>query len=83
MSIFAPLWHHLYPESSFPHEPRLRLITQQLLHLSLAYDGFKDDLQAALQDPKIVGWGKTLLTNIDDMMRLFIPVVSMIVFYAS
>jgi hypothetical protein len=81
LSIFAPMWHHLYPDSTFPHNAKLRLITQHLLYLTMAYADFKEDLDKALKDDNLRGWKRTLLTNLNNMIRFFIPVVSGCLFF--
>ena len=75
-TIFALLWHNLYPAAIFPIKPsRLVSITTHLMYMFLAYPMFKaelDELEGIDLPPMLC----TLRKDLVFMMEFAIPVVS-------
>jgi hypothetical protein len=75
-TIFAPLWHNLYPAGIFPIKPsRLVSITTHLMYMFLAYPMFKPELDALKEEDLSPVLG-TMRDDIVFMMEFAIPVVN-------
>lgn len=75
-SIFAPLWHNLYPAGIFPITPsRLLPITTHLMYMFLAYPMFKPELDA-LENVDLPPMLQTLRQDLVFLMEFAIPVVN-------
>ena len=75
-TIWAPLWHRLYPSSKFspnPHSPQEPAL--HFLFMARAYPSFKDDLNEALEDNQVGEVGKAMLENIKLLCEFVIPTV--------
>jgi hypothetical protein len=78
-TIWAPLWHRLYPGAKFyaktrsPQEPSMHF-----LYMMKVYHLFKEDLLAALADPGVSKDGRALLENIKFLCEFALPVVTLI-----
>ena len=75
-TIWAPLWHRLYPSSKFspnPHSPQEPAL--HFLFMARAYPSFKDELQEALDDNQVGAVGKAMLSNIQFLCEFAIPTV--------
>jgi hypothetical protein len=74
-TIFAPLWHNLYPGAIFPIKPsRLVGITTHLMYMFMAYPSFKAELDA-LEGADLPPMLDTLRQDLVFMMEFAIPVV--------
>ena len=75
-SIIAPLFHHLYPGSSFFTKPKtLTQATTLLTCMRLAYESVKDDIHETLLDYNLDQGHRALAQNLVDVCEFFIPVV--------
>jgi hypothetical protein len=75
-TIWAPLWHRLYPSSKFspnPHSPQEPAL--HFLFMARAYPSFKDELNEALDDNQVGPVGKAMLQNIKFLCEFAIPTV--------
>jgi hypothetical protein len=76
-TIWAPLWHRLYPGSKFPAKAQgPQEASMHLLYMSRAYPMFRGALEEALLDPAVKAPGKAMLRNIQFLLEYAIPVVS-------
>ena len=75
-TIWAPMWHRLYPSSKFspnPHSPQEPAL--DFLFMARAYPSFKNDLNEALEDNQVGKVGKSMLQNIKFLCEFAIPTV--------
>lgn len=71
----APLYHDLYPGSTYRHKPRrLADMTTLFMFINLAYNGFKEHLDDALE-VVTSGANLSLLLDIKDLCEFYIPTV--------
>ena len=75
-TIFAPLWHNLYPSAIFPIKPsRLVGVTTHLMYMFLAYPQFKAELDA-LENEDLQPRLNTFRKDLVFLMEFAIPVVT-------
>jgi hypothetical protein len=75
-TIWAPLWHRLYPGSTFYAKARSpQEATMHLLYMARAYKTFRPRLMAALLNPDVSEAGKAMLNNILFLNEYAIPAV--------
>ena len=76
-SLVAPLLHFLMPGSKAMFKVRLPKMTEAFTLLRLAATPtVRRQLKAALVDPAVLEASRSWLTNLQDLLRYFIPVVS-------
>ena len=76
-SLVAPLLHFLMPGSKAMFKVRLPKMTEAFTLLRLAATpAVLRQLKAALADPAVLEASRSWLTNLQDLLRYFIPVVS-------
>ena len=74
-TIFAPLWHVLYPSSIFPVKPsRLTPVTTVLMYVFYAYPSFKASL-ALLSKEDLAPRFEALRSDLVFLFEFAIPVV--------
>jgi hypothetical protein len=76
-TIWAPLWHRLYPGSKFPAKAQgPQEASMHLVYFARAYPMFRGELNDALLDTSISRPGKIMLQNIQFLAEYAIPVVT-------
>ena len=76
-TIWAPLWHRLYPSSRFYVKARgPQEASMHLLFMERAYPYFREELKEALTNEDVEPAGKAMLENILFLCEYAIPVVA-------
>lgn len=74
--FMAPLFHHFFPNTLFPWNPRLVLSTRILSLIRLSYPTFRDELANALAKESLTDIQRVHLVNLRSLCEWFIPRVS-------
>lgn len=75
-TIFAPLYHFLYPQNKFPI--KYQSPQEPLMHMMMlghVYAAVKEELQAALLDPGMSKTNLAILQDLEFLCEFAIPVV--------
>jgi hypothetical protein len=78
-TIFAPLYHFLYPQKKFPI--RYQSPQEPLMHMMMlghVYAAVKEELQTALLDPGMSKPNLSILQDLEFLCEFAIPVVKKI-----
>ena len=75
-TIWAPLWHRMYPGSKFNVcNPSPQEASMHIVYMARAYPRFKDELENAIASDGLKDASKSMLLNIQFLCEFAIPAV--------